>query len=58
MTYVLIALAAVVVMGAAYAVVIRGSLGLVKKRLEEDPELAEPVPDSQLDDGLPTDVEY
>ena len=58
MSYALIILAAVVVMGAAYAVVIRGSLGLVKKRLDEDPELARPVPDEKLHDGLPSDIEY
>jgi len=58
MTLALIIIAAVVVMGAAYAIVIRGSLGLVKKRLKEDPELAKSVPKDKRDDGLPTDVEY
>jgi len=58
MTLVLIIIAAVVVMGAAYAIVIRGSLGLVKKRLEEDPELAKSVPKDKRGDGLPTDIEY
>jgi len=51
-------IAALIVMGAVYAVVIRGSLSLVTKRLEEDTELAKPVPDEKLDSGVPVDVEY
>lgn len=52
-------IAAFLVMALIYAIVIRGSLGLVKKRLKEDPELAKPVPDEKVDGGeLPTDIEY
>ncbi len=55
----LIALAAFLVMAGVYSVIIRGSLGLVKKRLEEEPDLKKPIADEKLDgDRLPTDIEY
>ena len=54
----LVILGAVVVMGGIYAIVIRGGLGLVSKRLEDEPDLKKAVPDDKLDDGLPTDIEY
>lgn len=59
MTIALIAIAAIAVIAITFAVVMRGSLGLLRKRLDEDPELAKPVPNDKLDDdSLPVDVDY
>jgi hypothetical protein len=55
----LISLAAALFLVVVYFVVVRGSLGLVKRRLDEDPDLAKPIPADKLDaDDLPVDVEY
>ncbi len=59
MTIALIALAAFALIAVVYVVVMRGSLGLLRKRLDEEPDLGKPVPDEKLADGkLPTDIDY
>jgi len=57
MTLLLFGVIALLVMSGIYFAVVRGGLGLLSKRLDEDPELSKPVPDDKRD-GLPTDIEY
>ena len=59
MVFLVVGIAAVLFFALTYAIVVRGSLGLVKKRLSEEPELARDVPDEEVTgDELPTDIEY
>ena len=74
MTIALTIVAAVAVMAIIYVVVIRGSLGLLKQRFREEPDLKKDakqvdvpgkdsardrsVSDRHLEDDLPADIEY